>query len=87
MDLEGERGAGGEELEQERQAGAERRDGRRAQFALGVGGDDVGERLRAAAAVEREGAPGWAPIHISACGSPVGAVPRSSGMAVVEPQA
>lgn len=35
----------------------------------------------------REGAPGWAPIHISACGSPVGSTPRRRGMAVVEPQA
>ena len=35
----------------------------------------------------REGAPGWAPIHISACGSPVGSTPSSRGMAVVEPQA
>lgn len=37
--------------------------------------------------VIREGAPGWAPIHNSAWGSPVGATPSRAGMAVVEPQA
>ncbi len=35
----------------------------------------------------REGSPGWAPIQSSACGSPVGSCPSSSGSAVTDPQA
>ena len=42
--LEGERGAGGEDLEEEGQPGAELRHGRGAQLALGVGLDDLDER-------------------------------------------
>ncbi len=83
VDLEGQRGAGGEQLEQERQAGPELGDRGGAELALRVGVDDLGEGAPSGA----RGAPGWAPIHISACGSPVGSVPSSRGMAVVEPQA
>ena len=77
--LEGERGAGGEDLEQERQPGPEGGDGRRAQLAFRVGGDRPRRAPAPAPRSTREGAPGWAPIHISACGSPVGSVPSSCG--------
>ncbi len=49
VDLEGERGAGGEELEEEGQPGAEPGHGGGAEFALGVGVDDVGEGAPAGA--------------------------------------
>jgi hypothetical protein len=44
VDLEGERGAGGEDLEEEGQAGAELGDRGRSEFLLGVGVDDLDER-------------------------------------------
>lgn len=83
VDLEGEGGTGGEELEEEWQAGAEPGDGRAAEFLLRVLGDDLVERT----ALRARGCARWAPIHISACGSPVGSTPSRCGMAVVEPQA
>ncbi|MGX1120167.1 hypothetical protein RKD37_005530 [Streptomyces ambofaciens] len=49
VDLEGERGPGGEELEEEGQPGAEPGHGGGAQFLLGVGVDDLGERAPAGA--------------------------------------
>ena len=91
VDLEGERGAGGEQLEQEGQAGAEGADGGGAEFALGVGRDDVREgaaRPALVAAVDaRRGARGGRPSTSRPAARRSAAVPSSSGMAVVEPQA
>jgi hypothetical protein len=49
VDLEGERGAGGEDLEEEGQAGAEPGDRGRAEFLLRVGVDDLDEGAPAGA--------------------------------------
>ncbi|GAA3155493.1 hypothetical protein GCM10020001_094190 [Nonomuraea salmonea] len=83
VDLEGERALDGEDLEQVGQLGAE---------ALGGGG---APRVTAGSWAMSsysgtppavEGAPRWAPIQSSACGSPVGSVPNRRGRAVTEPQ-
>lgn len=68
MDLEGERCACGEDFEEEGEAWAEFLDGGGAEFRLGVGCDEVGERVIEGVVVRliRDGAPRWAPIHISA---------------------
>ncbi|BCK70851.1 hypothetical protein Srufu_048040 [Streptomyces libani subsp. rufus] len=87
VDLEGERGAGREQLEQEGQPGPKARTASAPSSASGAASITSARETGPAPRSIREGAPGWAPSHISAWGSPVGAVPRSSGRAVVEPQA
>ncbi len=62
VDLQGQRGARGEDFEEEGQPGAEPGDGGGAQLAFGVGGDDVRERPLAGTAVDA-GRGAWVGPH------------------------